>query len=160
MKNDWTLGKPDLALPLPAAFAFAADKMDDTAEFTLATATTEARWVRAVDLLPGTPSIVRSAVIYVKGTGAPASAAPAPETVLARWVPGHDPEPIDGGAALRLPAGAQLVARIHYKKTWQFEGKAMSDRSTIGVYFAKDADARELLTVPIVSGPWRVTTFA
>jgi hypothetical protein len=151
LKNDWTLGKPDLALPLPAPFAFAADKMDDTAEFTLATATTEARWVRAVDLLPGTPSIVRSAVISVKGTGDTAAAL-GPETVLARWVPGHDPEPIDGGAAMRLPAGAQLVARIHYKKTWQFEGKAMSDRSTVGVYFAKSADARELLTVPIVSG--------
>jgi hypothetical protein len=76
---------------------------------------------------------------------------PVPERVLARWVPGHDPEPIDGGAAVRLPAGAELVARIHYKKTWQFEGKPLSDRSTVGVYFAPDKDARELLSVPIAS---------
>jgi hypothetical protein len=107
--------------------------------------------VRAVDLLPGTPSIVRSALLYVKGASASASASetPAPETVLARWVPGHDPEPIDGGVAMRLPAGAEIVARIHYKKTWQFEGKALTDRSTVGVYFAPAGDARELLTVPI-----------
>jgi hypothetical protein len=151
LKNDWTLGKPDLAVPLPTTFQFAADKMDDTAEFTLATGTTEARWVRAVDLLPGTPSIVRSALLYVKGASAPASASetPAPETVLARWVPGHDPEPIDGDVAMRLPAGAEIVARIHYKKTWQFEGKALTDRSTVGIYFAPARDERELLTVPI-----------
>lgn len=151
LKNEWALGKPDLALPLPSSFTLAADRMEDTHEFTLAAGTTQARWVRAVDLLPGTPSIVRSAVIFVKTASGAASAAPAPEHVLARWVPGHDPVAIDGGAALRLPAGAELVARIHYKKTWQFEGTPMEDRSTVGVYFSRSGNARELLTVPITS---------
>ena len=150
LKNQWTMGAPDLALPLPSEFTVAADKMEDTQEFTLATGLTEARWVRAVDLLPGTPSIVRSAVIVVKGASA-AETPLAPDRVLARWVPGQDGEPLDNGAAFRLPAGAELVARIHYKKTWQFEGKPLSDRSTVGVYFAPGRDARELLTVPITS---------
>jgi hypothetical protein len=149
LKNDWTLGPPDVKLPLPAEFAFAADKMDDTQEFTIATGTTEPRWVRAVDLLPGTPSIVRSATIYVKP--GPAADAPMPEQVLARWLPGQDPEPIDGGLARRLPAGAQIGVRIHYKKTWQFEGKPMADRSTVGIYFAQGNAARELLAVPVAS---------
>jgi len=154
LKNAWAMGAPDLALRLPTEFTVAADKMEDTAEFTLATGTSESRWVRAVDLLPGTPSIVRSAVISIKTPAADAASpghAAAPERVLARWVPGHDPEPTDGGAAIKLPAGAELVARIHYKKTWQFEGKPLSDRSTVGVYFAPNKDARELLTVPITS---------
>ena len=86
-----------------------------------------------------------------EGRGRPATASPAPDRVLARWVPGQDAEPIDTGAAFRLPAGAELVARIHYKKTWQFEGKPLTDRSTVGVYFAQGRDARELLTVPITS---------
>ena len=151
LKNEWAMGAPDLALRLPAEFMVAADKMEDTQEVTLATGLTEARWVRAVDLLPGTPSIVRSATVYVKGATAPATASPVPDRVLAHWVPGQDGEPIDNGAAFRLPAGAELVARIHYKKTWQFEGKPLSDRSTVGVYFAQGRDARELLTVPITS---------
>jgi len=151
LKNEWTMGPPDLALKMPADFTVAADKMDDTHEVTLATNLAEARWVRAVDLLPGTPSIVRSAVIVLKGASAQESSAPAPERVLARWLPGHDPEPVDNGVAFRMPAGAELVARIHYKKTWQFEGKPLTDRSTIGVYFAKDKDSRELLTLPIAS---------
>jgi hypothetical protein len=151
LANDWTLGAPDLQLPTPAAFEFAADKMDDIVEFTIATDTAEPRWVRAVDLLPGTPSIVRSATISLKPDAAPrpTDAAP-PEQILGRWLPGQDPEPSDGAIA-RLPAGARLDVRIHYKKTWQFEGKPMRDRSAIGIYFAKGDLARQLLTVPLAS---------
>ena len=160
LKNEWTRGAPDLVLPLPSEFAFAADKMEDTQEFTIPTGLKEARWVRAVDLLPGTPSIVRSAVIYLKtGTGSnvaqgfsPAKASvPAPERVLARWIPGQDPEPIGSGIAFRLPAGAELGLRMHYRKTWQFEGKPLTDRSTVGVYFAPETTAQELLALPVSS---------
>ena len=156
LKNEWQLGAPDLALKLPADFTLAADKMEDWAEFTLPANTTEARWVRAVDLLPGTPSIVRSATIIVKdpaatgvaqGPGGAAGAA-APEHVLGLWLPGRDPAPQDG-VALRLPAGAQIGLRIHYKKTWQFEGKAVADRSTVGIYFSPAAT--ELLSLAIDS---------
>ncbi len=148
LKNEWTLGAPDLSLQLPSEFAFAADKMDDTQEFTIATNTKEARWVRAVDLLPGNPTIVRSASISVKGETSASGVAP--EHVLARWIPGQDPEPTGSGVAMRLPAGAELAVRIHYKKTWQFEGKALTDRSTVGVYFAPGS-AQELLTLPVTA---------
>ena len=54
------------------------------------------------------------------------------------------------------PPGAQLGVRIHYKKTWQFEGKPLTDRSTVGVYFAKAAAAQELLlALPVGSLPQR-----
>lgn len=146
--NDWTLGAPDAALKLPE-FAVPADKMEDTQEFTVATGLKEPRLVRAVDLRPGTPSVVRSAVISVKG----ASDAPyAPEHVLGRWVPGLNPEPVDkDGAAFRLPANAELTVRVHYKKTWQFEGKALTDASTVGIYFAPEKSAQELLVVPVAA---------
>jgi hypothetical protein len=147
--NDWPMGTPDLALPLPE-YAMPADPMEETKEFTIAASTTEARWVRAVDLLPGTPAIVRSAVIYVQGAAAPPGV-PAPEQVLARWVPGQDPEPLDSGAAYRLPAGAQLGVRIHYKKTWSYESKPMTDRSAVGVYFAQASTAQEVYALPLTS---------
>jgi hypothetical protein len=151
LKNDWKMGTPDLALKMPAEFTLAADKMEDTQEFTLPTGTAEARWIRAVDLLPGTPSIVRSATIFVKGGGArTAATAPAPEQVLALWLPGQDLAANDG-VAFRLPQGAEIGVRIHYKKTWQFEGKAVTDRSAIGLYFTQSASPQELLSLPIDS---------
>lgn len=148
LKNDWTLGAPDAKVPLPE-FAVPADKMEATQEFTVPAGNGEARLVRAVDLLPGTPSVVRSAVISIKGSG---DAPYQPEQVLARWVPGLDPEPVDkDGAAFRLPANAQLTVRVHYKKTWQFEGKALKDASTVGIYFTPERSAQELLVVPVAA---------
>jgi len=161
--NDWAMGKPDLALPVPSEFTVAADKMEEWHEFTVATGLSEARALRGIDLLPGNPQIVRSATISIadgaadpnrQGSGsqaaAPPTSQPAPERVLARWLPGHDPEPL-AGAAFRLPANAQLSVRVHYKKTWQFEGKALTDRSTIGLYFAPANQSAELLSLPLVS---------
>jgi hypothetical protein len=165
LKNDWTMGAPDLVLPLPSEFTVAADKMEDWHEFVVPIGTNELRWMRAVDLLPGTPSIVRSATISLRmsnlerdpsaGSGSSragsrdeSAASPVPEHVLAYWLPGQDPQPA-AGAAFRVPAGAQLAVRIHYKKTWQFEGKALSDRSTVGIYFANDAGPHELLTLAL-----------
>jgi len=151
LKNDWTMGKPDVALPLPS-FTLDANTMEATQEFTIASGLTSQRWVRAADLLPGTPSIVRSATIVAKDAASSANG-PSPDRVLAEWVPGEQRIEADGagGAAFRLPAGAQIGVRVHYKKTWQFDGKQMSDHSTVGLYFADQQSGRELLAVPIAA---------
>ena len=149
LNNTWALGTPDVTLTLPEV-TLAADKMEQTQEFTIATGTTDARWLRAADLLPGTPSVVRSAVIAIKGG---AYAELGAEHVLRRWLPGQDIESIDrDGAAFRLPPNAVLSVQVHYKKTWQAEGQSPRDTSTIGLYFAPKANGRELLVVPI-AGP-------
>ena len=149
LANGWPLGPPDLALPLPATFTLSADKVEDTQEFTIATGTTEARWLRAVDLLPGTPAIVRRATIALKDGGVASGLSP--ETVLGVWVPGDETAAAPRGAAFRLPPGAPLTVRIHYRKTYSHEGREMTDRSTVGLYFA-DGPATELRRL-IVQSP-------
>ena len=130
-------GRAGSRAQLPAEFTLAADKMEDTQEFTLPAGTTEAKWVRAVDLLPGTPSIVRSATIVVKDAAAGVAVRPGAGTRARALAAGTGSEPIDSGVGFKLPAGAQLGVRIHYKKTWQFEGKALTDRSTVGLYLRR-----------------------
>jgi len=147
--RDWPMGKPDLVLPLSEA-ALAADTSEVTQEFTIATRTTESKWIRSVDLLPGTPSIVRNATISVKATSPDPTGVP-PEQVLAVWVPGE--APVDAkGAAFRLPAGAELAVRLHYKKSFSYEGTAMTDRSAVGLYFGQDP-AVEIRRFAIASAP-------
>jgi hypothetical protein len=151
LSRDWRLGTPDLILPAPTELGLAADVAETTAEFTLKTGTTEAKWVRAVDLLPGNPAIVRSATVAIKGAPTTESHdALGPEQVLAMWLPGETAISPGAGGAFRLPAGAELVVRLRYKKTWQYERVAMADRSTVGVYFASPpaSEVRALTLVP------------
>jgi hypothetical protein len=148
----WRLGNPDLVLPLPSDFTLSADTSDQTHEFTLTPATQEVRWVRAVDLLPGTPAIVRSATIVIKSDAAQDSGreGTVPERVLAVWVPGDEPVSLDAVGAFQLPPGAELAVRVHYKKTWEYERVAMTDRSAVGVYYASRpaAELRALRLAP------------
>jgi hypothetical protein len=143
-RHEWPMGKPDLVLQLPEA-TLATDKSEVTREFTIPVRTTELKWVRAVDLLPGTSSIVRNGTISVKGT----------EDVLAVWIPGEDP--VDAkGAAFRLPAGAELVVRTHYKRTYSYEGREMRDRSAVGLYFAQ-GPSMEIGHFAVASAPVTAT---
>jgi len=90
---------------------------------------------------------VRNATISVKARGTtsgqirlkpdPTEMEVAPEGLLALWVPGENPVAAEG-AAFRLPAGAELVVRVHYKKTYGYGGRVMTDRSAVGLYFGQD----------------------
>ena len=133
--TNWQLGPPDLALPLPTEFVAAEDVRERTAEFIVPTGTTESRWVRAVDLMPGTAAMVRAATIAVRSPASPGTDAGV-ERVLATWLPGDEPLAPPDGLAFELPASAELVVRVLYRKTWEYERKELRDRSTVGLYFA------------------------
>jgi hypothetical protein len=144
----WSLGEPDREIALPE-FTLNAEAQEQLAEFVVPVGespdvrpATE-RWLRAIDLRPGTPAIVRSATIEVR----PSSNTRSP--VLLRWQPGDDPVSLED-AAFRLPAGAELVVRVQYKKTWEYERKVMLDRSSIGLYFATGTppEVRALTVTP------------
>jgi hypothetical protein len=160
----WRLGPPDLVLQMPQDFTVGADEVERFQEFTLPVDSIGTGRLRAIDLAPGNPAIVRSASVSlsVRGDGsgadrrhasADASGSPAAgvvtERVLAVWVPGDDPVPVDNGAGFALPAGANLLLRIHYKKTWEHERQAMTDRGSVGLYFAKDA-TKDVLALPLI----------
>jgi hypothetical protein len=131
----WPLGPPDVALTLPNEVLVGADERERTIEFTVPTGIAERRWLRAVDLLPGNAAMVRAATIAVRSP-ASSGADAATERVLAKWLPGEDPIALDAGVGFELPASAELVVRVLYRKTWEYERKELRDRSTIGLYFA------------------------
>jgi hypothetical protein len=120
----WTGGNPDLKLQMDADYVMPEGETDTTKEFVIRTGLVEARWLKAVDLLPGAPEIVRNATISLENGPA-----------LAVWVPGDNLVFAPSGAGFRIPARANLRLQIHYKKQWQNERKTISDRSTIGLYF-------------------------
>jgi hypothetical protein len=134
----WALGTPDQTISLHAV-QIGSDTSEHVEEIEIPVPN---RPLRAVDLLPGTPAIVRRATISIRAgfseRGLPGLA---PERLVALWLPGDHPVALDPGLAFE--AGNQLAVRIHYRKTWQHERQAMTDQSTIGLYFA-DAGAADV----------------
>ena len=143
-ERGWPLGAPDLVLEPPTPYTMPAGTQDATSEITLVTGLTQERWLRAVDLLPEAGPAVRSAVISVRPSS---DAATNQDHVLALWVAGDRPIAFDG-AGIRLPAGAEVVARIHYRKSWEYEQTAVTDRSRIGLYFTGTARPLQRLALP------------
>jgi hypothetical protein len=133
LDTSWPSGAPDFDATMPAPFTLDGAATEATHEVEFALTAAAGKTVRAVDLKPGTPAIVRSATLLLKSAGA------APRA-LAEWVPGQ-PAAVSLPAPVRIPAGATLVTRILYKRTWKYEGQPLSDASAIGLYYA-DAPAR------------------
>lgn len=133
----WTLGPPDLEIPMDAEHTLSAGALEEVADFSLSTGVNDTKWVRAADLRPG--PVVRDAVISVENG-----------PVLALWQPGDIPGAAPSGTAFRLAAGSKLHLRIHYKKHFDQEQKAASDKSTIGLYFTDPPPSgRELQSITI-----------
>jgi hypothetical protein len=129
LKNEWTHGEPSLAVPLPAAYQMPADAMETTQEFVLPITLNAERDVSAIDVLPGNPAIVREVELLVYSADGSRRAA-------GTWAPKQNPAPIVVTPVARLTPASRLAVRIHYKKTWKYEGQSVSDHSTIGLYFA------------------------
>jgi len=132
----WSGGPPDLKLATESDYTMPAGETEQTRDFVISTGLGQQRWLKAVDLLPGAPEIVRNASISLENG-----------QVLAVWTPGDSLVSAPEGTAFRLPAGAKLHVQIHYKKQWQNEGKVIKDRSTVGLYFTTPpAAGREIQT--------------
>ena len=123
LTNEWRLGAPDVTLALPEV-TLDANTQERIVESVLPSGP---RALRAVDLRPGTPAMVRSATVSTRRGH-----------VLLRWQPGDTPRAANG-AAFVVTAGEELIIRVRYKKTWEYERAVMTDRSAIGLYTADAA---------------------
>jgi len=135
----WKLGPPELKIPMDVEHTVAAGAIEETCDFSLPANTTERKWVKAADLMPGTASMVRDAVISVENG-----------PVLALWEPGSDTTAAPNGSAFLLAPGSKIHLQIHYKKRFDQEQNAVSDRSTVGLYFTDPPPSgRELQSLAI-----------
>lgn len=146
--SDWPLGPPDLVLTVPEPFALGAEGRDEFRVFVLPTGLTAGKWVSAVDFRPGNPKVVHHILAAFDVTGQArkkdeADPGPGykafggfgifPSGGLSGWAPGKRPQALPEGVGRYLPAAADVLLQIHYHKS----GKAESDATSIGLYFAR-----------------------
>lgn len=129
--TQWADGTPDASLKMPAPFTLRGPENEATHAVALPVGAAAGKTLRAVDLLPGQPAIVRMASLALKtadGTVRP----------LGTWIPGQR-RALALPAPLVVPANAALVATIEYRRTWKYEGQDLADASAIGLYFGGTA---------------------
>jgi mono/diheme cytochrome c family protein len=159
--DGWQLGKPDLVLEMPAAYAVPASGPDIYRNFVIPTGLAEDRWIRAVEFRPSARKAVHHAIFtFVRGgavkhldgrSGQPGFGGamplvfvPAfqPAGELGGWAVGMTPRFFPEGVAKRINKESDLVVQMHFHPT----GKPETERSTIGIYFAESAPARRVIT--------------
>ena len=146
--GEWPLGAPDLELEMPEPFVLDAGTSEAVRYFVLSAEAIAGRFVTGADVMPGAAAVVRDVAIYVDATGTARALDAADDgpgfgeaegrdfptaAPLALWSPGRRSVRQDD-AGRRLPPGADVVARVHYRKTWITEGEEFVDRSRIGLY--------------------------
>ena len=122
--------EPEMMLELPEAFVLDAGSTEAIHEARLETGLRRDRFLKSIEFRPERPNVVRSALLFVVPKGSK------PGAPVASWVAGEEAEVWPEGRGMRLPAGASLHVRIHYKKTWLDEGKEIRDRSAVALYFS------------------------
>jgi hypothetical protein len=147
----WLLGQPDLVLEPKSRVNVSAGQGDEYRCLTLGTNLKEDRWVTAVDFHPGNGAAVHCAsfgidLSQVRDTGDhPVDCAAADS--LGTWMPGQAVSRLPKNVARLLPAEAHIVMRIHYHKTKE----AVSDQSSLGLYFARDQATKSLRTIALAA---------
>lgn len=129
----------------------------------------EDRWVRKAEIRPSSRANVHHAVVYVRPPGskwlehapigAPFTASTLSDPqdrkdaewtdseILLVYAPGSSPDEWPEGMAKFLPAGSDLVFQMHYVT----KGLAATDRSSIGLIFAKQPPKQRVLTLQLTN---------
>jgi hypothetical protein len=157
----WEIGNPDVVLSMTMPFKVTASGTIAYQYFTIPTNFTEDKWVQAIEVRPGTRSVVHHILVFVRQRGRPPSAAAfmpvvpkmpppgdpnasqtqfGPGTLIATTAPGTNAMTFEPRQAIRIPAGSQLVFQVHYTAN----GKEATDQSSVGMIFAKEAPKQEI----------------
>ncbi|HZY89933.1 MAG TPA: hypothetical protein VFE78_34240, partial [Gemmataceae bacterium] len=138
----WKIGKPDAVFRMAKEFTVPAKGVLPYKRFVVDPGFTEDRWVQTAESRPGNRAVVHHIIVYVQAPGKPLYDAAGTASTLVGWAPGDMPAIYEPGTAKRVPKGSKLVFEVHYTPN----GKEQTDRSSVGVIFAKGPPERVVET--------------
>ncbi len=146
--SEWEIGKPDAVFVFPQAVPVKATGTMPYESVLIDTKLTEDKWVQAIEIQPGDRGVVHHMLVYVQTPGRKESSRMDDllDEVGGFWgvyVPGNATLIYPPGFAKLLPKGCKLRCQVHYVPS----GTATSDRSRIGVVFAKEPPQHEVHVV-------------
>jgi hypothetical protein len=153
----WQLGAPGLVVEMPKAFNVSAEAPDIYRNFVIPLNLKQDEWVQAIELRPSSHGVVHH-VLYFADTSGDARKMQSENMDEAQgmrftrgMIPmggvavGAQPHLLPNGLALNLPKGSDLVFQYHFHPS----GKAESEQSKVGLYFAKKAPLHTLTNIQL-----------
>ena len=149
----WQLGEPDLVITLPTPYSVPAGTTDIWRNFVMPIRVPTSRYVKTVELRPGTAKVVHHALMAVDPTkasrrrderdaepgfeGMDMGDAQAPDGHILGWTPGMLPVPGDEGRGWLLKPGTDLVLQLHLMPSRQ----PQTVQPSVGFYFDSKSPA-------------------
>ena len=169
----WDIPKPDVTFQLPKEFRVPESGMVEYQYAIVPTGFTEDTWVQAAEVRPTERSVVHHIIAYVREPGSnyfkdqrPGvffEAPPAktdesvdtsalPSDFLVGYAPGQPAEILPAGEAKLIKAGSDIVFEVHYTPN----GKAVMDRTKLGLVFAKEPPKKRVQTLSASNGTFKI----
>jgi Flp pilus assembly protein TadD len=161
--SEWTLGTPDLVIPVSEPFALPADGSDVFWNFILPSPIATTRFVKGVEIRPGNPRVVHHANLLVdrerttrRQEKTPGAGFPGmdlnietdtfdPDSHFLFWKPGGAPRFEPEGMAWRLEPGSDLILNVHMRPS----GKREVVQPMVGLYFTLQTPRKTPMLVKI-----------
>jgi peroxiredoxin len=151
----WTIHEPDLVLSMNEEYAVPAKAPRGGIpykHFTIDPHFTEDRWVVQAEAQPGAPEVVHHVIVFILPPGRIFNPDNPNNAILCGAAPGDSATRLPPGTAKRIPAGSKLIFQLHYTP----DGKPHTDRSRIGLVFAREEPRYEARTLPILNFLFRI----
>jgi len=158
--DGWQLGTPDLVVKMDKGFAVPAEGADIYRYQRIALNLPDDKWVQAIELRPSARKVVHH-VLYFAASSEEAKRIEAEQEAsgssgasmrftrsmvpLGGIAVGGQPHLLPGGLALKVPKGTDLMFQYHFHPI----GKAETEQSTVGLYFAKQPPDHTLTNVQL-----------
>ena len=161
----WNIGKPDLEFEIGMDFPVQASGTIEYTYFMVPSNFTEDRWVERVEVRPGNRAVVHHVIAFTRAPGAKWMQEIKPgvpyvpkrvrggsegdggggggRELLVGYAPGLPPTILRPGQAIKVAAGSDIIFQLHYTAN----GKEATDRSKIGLIFAKEPPKHRVLTM-------------
>ena len=140
--TEWSIGQPDLIIPLSKAYDIKATGYMPYQRDVVQTTLTEDKWISAFEILPAARDVVHHVIVTVHEKNEKVADT---ESYWAAYVPGNGSHTFPEGFARKLPAGAKLSFQIHYTPN----GTATKERLRLGLVYAKTPPKYEMRTVAV-----------
>ena len=171
--DGWAIPKPDAVIELPTAYEIPATGTIEYQHILIPAPFKTDKWVQFAEARPGDRTRVHHIIAFIREPGsqwlkdakpgipfvpekakadANTDTSELPSDFLVGYAPGQPPEMYEPGQAKLIKAGSDIIFQIHYMTN----GKPSTDRSRIGLVFAKEPPPKRVLTLSATNGKFKI----